>query len=129
MDQFVSAVIILLLLCLFAPTIGRREVTEAFTMADCPNCFNRDQMQCYQCEHCIWCWTREGYGQCVRGDQRGPEEPYFQQTCASWQTAPDPIKENYYYLPGWRQWWWWTLSDSARDRLINRHNFPQTIVP
>ena len=99
---------------------------ERFTMSGCPNCFNRGKMQCFQCDECVWCWTREGYGQCVPGNcVTGPTNPT---ECVAWQAAPDPDRDAQYYLPGWRGWWDWTLSPSARARLRNRYNFRQAVI-
>jgi len=100
-------------------------VSEHFTMSPCPNCGKRDKFQCFQCDECVWCWNKKGYGQCVPGNENGP---YFSQDCYAWQSQPDPYRDYQYYLPGWRRWWWWTASQRTRDRLNNRYNFRQENV-
>jgi hypothetical protein len=104
----------------------RSSNNEGFTMSFCPNCFKRDKLQCFQCDRCVWCWTKEGYGECVLGNaETGPDDAKH---CVAFQSEPDPILDYEYYTPNLLKWWDWTLSPEKRARLRNRYNFRQEIV-
>ena len=105
---------------------NKNNVTEGFTMSDCPNCGKRNKMDCFQCSECVWCITPGGYGECVPGNSNGP---YFRKDCVKWYSQPDPVEDYQYYLPGWRQWWWWTAPQRTRDRLQARYMFKQPFYP
>ncbi len=111
---------------IFVWILDRKPINEGFTMSECPNCSKRDKFQCFQCDTCVWCWNKKGYGECVQGDSS--TGPHFRTDCTAWQSQPDPYLDYQYYLPGWRQWWWWTAPESTRDRLKSRYNFRQENV-
>lgn len=121
MNLLIIMIICLMLIYWFRET--RIEV-EGFSISPCPNCGQKDKLQCFQCDSCGWGWNDQGYGQCLPGNEQGP---YFAKDIVKWEYTPDPIDNYKYYLPGWRQWWWGKASPSVRDRLRSRYIFKQPL--
>lgn len=48
----------------------------------CPNCGEKDRVQCDECISCGYCITEKGSSGCVPGDLRGP---FFREDCSEWK--------------------------------------------
>lgn len=77
-----------------------KSTIEGFIPSDCPNCGQRSRLQCSDCDSCGWCYTPNGYGECVPGNARGP---FFRQDCLGWEYKPMPTPMR----PRYRHRWWW----------------------
>lgn len=122
--NLLSTFFIVILIMIVYRYYSKNKSIEGFNTADCPNCGQRDKLQCFQCDGCGWAWNDKGYGECIPGNEQGP---YFAKDTVEWQYRPDPITDYKYYLPGWRRWWWWKAPDNVRDRLNSRYIFRQPL--
>jgi len=59
----------------------------------CRSCGYRSRATCGNCQNCGYCINRQGYGECVPGDNDGP---YFRQDCAYYEyNNADPLSVMY----------------------------------
>ena len=48
----------------------------------CKSCGEKSRIRCNKCINCGYCFTPNGYGQCVTGDEKGP---YFREDCVKYE--------------------------------------------
>jgi len=78
----------------------------------CTNCDNRSYSTCANCTNCGYCYTSNGYGECVPGDENGP---YFRTDCLNYEYNT-PVAINDIYYPRW--WWYW---DNNNNRYVRKN--------
>lgn len=104
--------ILLLIVCagILLYMFKKNHTIEGFIPGPCPNCGQRNRLQCSDCASCGWCLTPDGYGECVPGNQKGP---FFRQDCLDWQYEPRrfvsrqrPVSAYRRPFWRWRRYWW-----------------------
>jgi len=106
----------------------------------CDECKTMNRKRCGECINCGYCYSTDGYGECVAGDHTGP---YTRRDCVDYEYAKpvtvDPMTvddtSNWYY-PSWGDGWsqfynkigygWFDYDHNDRDHHYsnydNRHN-------
>ena len=74
----------------------KQPTLEGFIPGPCPNCGQRNKLQCFDCSSCGWCLTPNGYGECVPGNSNGP---YFRQDCLAWEYNPTTFFHRRIHVP------------------------------
>lgn len=65
--------------------------------AYCANCGELDRARCGECADCGYCYTPNGTGECVPGDENGP---YFRADCVEYEYRTPAILSGLYYPRG-----------------------------
>jgi hypothetical protein len=61
----------------------------------CDNCGDLDRGACGECSNCGYCYTADGYAECVPGDVNGP---FDRQDCIDYEYTTPVTIDDYYYL-------------------------------
>lgn len=78
----------------------------------CSECGTKGRRRCGECVNCGFCYTPNGYGECIPGDENGP---YFREDCLNYEyTTPIIINDQYYPR---------LLTDKRYNKIYNKPHF------
>jgi hypothetical protein len=102
----IIVIVALLYLCVTYSTIDQEngkieDLTLYNPSRSCANCGDLGKAQCRDCANCGYCYSGNGIGQCVPGNEDGP---LFRSDCAIYNyNEPDVQGPD----PYWRNGYWW----------------------
>jgi hypothetical protein len=104
---FIITIIIIFFVCWIIFKSNNRNETFAADLYpkefSCNKCERKDRKSCGECINCGFCFTGDGYGKCVHGNEDGP---FFGHHCWDYEYRTPIVTDDLYYLhhPRGRFW-------------------------
>ena len=96
--QYISNILIcVIIICTIITLVNQKQVEGYrpfyYHKKYCPDCGYKNRRRCRKCINCGFCWTYDGRGECVPGDEPDPAvEAGYRQVIDKYAPSTPPIK-------------------------------------